>query len=68
MIFTELSDQELFEVDGGIAASAFFAIASGVCYACSGVAALCGNNSAAGWFTALGGVCDVIAGVCLLLQ
>lgn len=67
MVFEVLTDEQMLEVDGGIAVSGVLAIASGVCYVVSGVSALCGNKKVAAWFCVAGGVCDVAAGVCMLL-
>ena len=35
--------------------------------AATGLAALCGSNKAAGWFTIADGTCEIAAGVCMLL-
>lgn len=67
MIFVELNENQLLEIDGGIAASAVFAIAGGACYLVSGIASLCGSRQVAGWASIAGGTCEVAAGVCLLL-
>ena len=67
MSFVELNENQLFEIDGGIAASAVLAIAGGACYMVSGIASFCGNRKVAGWASIAGGTCEVAAGVCLLL-
>ena len=40
MIFVELNENQLLEIDGGIAASAVFAIAGGTCEVAAGVCLL----------------------------
>ncbi len=67
MNFVELNENQLFDVDGGIAVSTILGIAGGACYVVSGIATLCGNSKVAGWASIAGGTCEVAAGVCLLL-
>lgn len=67
MNFIELNENQLMDIDGGIAASAVLAIAGGACYLVSGIATLCGSRTVAGWASIAGGTCEVAAGVCLLL-
>lgn len=65
--YIELNENQLEEVDGGVAVSAVCAIASGVCYVGAGVAALTGHDKVAAGLTIAGGVCDIAAGVAMIL-
>ncbi len=64
--FENLSQNELFEVDGGSTkvAAAVCGIACGVCFIVSGIATLCGNDKVAGIAGIAGGACGIAAAIC----